>query len=381
MNSLADPIAIIGAGIGGLTTALALQKAGVKVVVFEGAPEIKPVGAGIAMASNAMQVFDRLGVRNAIENAGHRITKMVITDHRLRTLSSTSLEKFERKYGLYNVAIHRADLQRILAESLGFEHIHLSKRLRHIEERNGYDLTFEDGTHWQCNSLIGADGIRSTVRNQLFQSGKIRDTGQRCWRGVSVYSGNAAFTHHAYEAWGKGKRFGFVKVDDRRVYWYAVVNQELQDGVKTLSELFGDFHPEILEMIEMTPTEDVIFNDLIDLKPFHRWHHGRACIIGDAAHASTPNLGQGACQAVEDAFVLGQLFAKNLTVEEVFNRYEKLRKNKAHLVVNSSWKIGVIAHYKNEIACSVRNNLLKILPSVLQERQLERLFDINYPIL
>src|SRR5690606_3303856 len=130
MNSLADPIAIIGAGIGGLTTALALQKAGVKVVVFEGAPEIKPVGAGIAMASNAMQVFDRLGVRNAIENAGHRITKMVITDHRLRTLSSTSLEKFERKYGLYYVAIHRAILQRILAESLGFEHIHLSKRLR-----------------------------------------------------------------------------------------------------------------------------------------------------------------------------------------------------------------------------------------------------------
>src|SRR5690606_14156527 len=151
---------------------------------------------------------------------------------------------------------------------------HLSKRLRHIEERNGYDLTFEDGTHWQCNSLIGADGIRSKVRNQLFQSGTIRDTGQRCWRGVSVYSGNAAFTHHAYEVWCYWKRFCFVSVDDCRVYLYAVVNHVVQDGGKTLNKLFGDLRQEILKIIEMSPTEDVIFIVLIDLKPFHRWHHG-----------------------------------------------------------------------------------------------------------
>src|SRR5690606_35761425 len=125
---------IIGAGIGGLTTALSLKQLGFDVRVWEGAPAIKPVGAGIVMANNAMQVFDQLGLRSKIEEAGYRVSYMRITDAQFNELSTIDLAAFERQYGVRNIAIHRADLQGILASELGLEHINLGKRLVQVEK-------------------------------------------------------------------------------------------------------------------------------------------------------------------------------------------------------------------------------------------------------
>lgn len=176
-------ITIIGAGIAGLTTALALQQKGCKVTIYESAPEIKPVGAGIVMASNAMQIFKRLGIADKIQMAGNRISSMTITDERLSPISSIELSEFEMKYGVYNVAIHRAQLQKILAEEVGYENIKLSKRLSKVEQSESVRLSFNDGTVEQCSALIAADGIKSIVRNQLFNQSKIREMHQACWRG------------------------------------------------------------------------------------------------------------------------------------------------------------------------------------------------------
>src|SRR5690606_20456833 len=131
----------------------------------------KPVGAGILMANNAMQVFDKLGVRHKIENAGRKISNIKITNEQLKTISDVNLDKFESKYGVYNVAIHRADLQKILADEIGFENIKLSKRVLKIDKDSDFKLTFEDGTTENYEVIIGADGIKSTVRNQLFGGG------------------------------------------------------------------------------------------------------------------------------------------------------------------------------------------------------------------
>lgn len=373
-------IAIIGGGIGGLTTALALKQNGQEITIYESAPEIKPVGAGIIMAGNAMQIFERLGVRKKIESAGHRISNLKVTDAQLNTISESDLTAFEHKYGVYNVAIHRADLQSILAEEIGFEHIHLSKRLSHIEQGSDFTLTFDDRSCVNADVIIGADGIKSTVRNQLFGAGHIRDTKQRCWRGVIEFDRAAPYDHEAFEAWGKGKRFGFVKISDKKIYWFAVINEALNKDHAGITALFKDFHPEIIDIIAETPKDQIIFSDIIDLQPIHQWHKGRACLIGDAAHSTTPNLGQGACQAVEDAYVLGKLFEQGKSVEKAFAQYEQLRMKKAHFIVNTSWTIGKIAHFQNSIAVWLRNALVKAMPKSVSKKQLDKVFNIEYEI-
>lgn len=371
-------IAIIGGGIGGLTTALTLKQNGQKVTVCESANEIKPVGAGILMANNAMQVFDKLGIRHKVENAGRKISTIKITDAQLKIISDRNLDKFESKYGVYNIAIHRADLQKILANEIGFENIQLSKRVLRIDKNSDFKLTFEDGTTENYEVIIGADGIKSTVRTQLFGGGGIRDTKQRCWRGVSEFDWTSKYNHEAFEAWGKGKRFGFVKISNKKVYWYAVIKETLMENNTSIIDLFKEFHPDILQIISETTKDKIIFNDIIDLHPIYQWHKGKACLIGDAAHATTPNMGQGACQAIEDAYVLGILFKQGKSVEDVFAEYERLRMKKAHFIVSASWKIGKIAHFENRFAIWLRNALLMSIPKSATEKQLDKVFNIEY---
>ena len=372
-----EPITIIGAGIGGLTTALALKQAGFEVVVYESAPAIKPVGAGIVMAGNAMQIFHNLGIREKIENAGNKISYLKMTDENLKLLSVVPLAKFEEKYGVSNIAIHRADLQRILAEEVGYENIQLAKRLTKIQSGETNTLTFEDNTVLSTKIVIGADGIHSTVRYQLFEPAVTRDTKQLCWRGVLKTELARKYTHEAYEAWGRGKRFGFVKISENMLYWFAVVNEGMDEN-RTLTDLFKEFHSDISEMISGTEKDQIFQSQIIDLKPFSGWHHGNVCLIGDAAHATTPNLGQGACQAVEDAYILGKLFRSGRPVETIFTEYEKLRRKKAHYIVNTSWMIGKVPHIENSFGIWIRNFLMKMIPDAISANQIDRVFDIEY---
>ena len=178
---MTKPISIIGGGIGGLTTAITLHQRGLPIVVYESAPEIKAVGAGIIIANNAMQVFKDLGIDHHITQAGNRISDIKITDQQLKPLSLVSLAKYEQQYGVYNVAIHRGTLQQILADALGYEHIQLNKRLSSITQQNKvFSLGFDDQTHTDTHLLIGADGIKSVVRQQLFPPSYIRNAQQIC---------------------------------------------------------------------------------------------------------------------------------------------------------------------------------------------------------
>ncbi len=372
-------ITIIGAGIGGLSTALVLKQKGCEVTVFESASEIKPVGAGIVMANNAMQIFRKLGIQHQVEQAGNRVSYMSITDEKLHPLSVMDLSKFEEKYGVYNVAIHRGKLQQILAEEVGFENIRLAKRLSKIEQSSLFTLTFEDNTTENSQIVIGADGIKSVVRNQLFSTSVIRDTKQICWRGICETALPEKYQHEAIEAWGKGKRFGFVKIDDKQIYWYAVVNHRLAEHDKVdLCDLFKTFHSDVLKIISETHDSNIIFSRITDLKPMMQWHHKNACLIGDAAHATTPNLGQGACQAVEDAYTIGQLFGPDKSFEDIFAEFESLRVNKAHSIVKTSWTIGKLAHLENSLGIWLRNTLMKNTPKRANTRQLEKIFNIDY---
>lgn len=372
-------VTIIGAGIGGLTLAIALKQKGIQGNIFESAHEIKPVGSGILMANNAMQIFKKLGIEKKIENAGHKVYIMSITEEKLKPLSTVDLSGYEAKFGVPTVAIHRAELQRILAEEVGNENIALSKRLAGIEQGDRIALRFEDNTTDYCNILLAADGIKSVVRNQLFNETEIRDTKQVCWRGVVEMELDKKYDHTIVEAWGKGKRFGFAKISTNKIYWFAVLNVELfREGEMAIENYFKEFHPDILKMISTTRQEDIIYTKITDLKPISKWYNKNICLLGDAAHASTPNMGQGACQAIEDAYTLGQLFTSNQPVEKVFQEYESLRIKRAQNIVNHSWELGKTGHIKSTVGVWLRNAYMYIWGKSFINKQLEQIFNIGY---
>ncbi|HEY8397573.1 MAG TPA: FAD-dependent monooxygenase [Flavihumibacter sp.] len=371
-------VAIIGAGIGGLTTALALQKAGVETIVYEAAPEIRPVGAGIVIAVNALQVYRKLGIEKTVCEKGNRVDHMIIAKADFSPLSRVPLTEFVEQFGVQNHAIHRAELHRILVDALGEERVLLNKRLKSIAKSgNGYALQFEDDSLVEADYVIGADGIRSAVRQQLFRENSYRDAGQTCWRGVLEFDLPEQHQHEALEAWAKSKRFGFVQVRPGSVYWYLVINKSMEKEGAPLVEYLGGFHPLATAMVEKTPEENIIKGPLMDLQPLQEWSKPRVCLVGDAAHATTPNLGQGACQAIEDAYVLGALTEK-YSLDEAFEIYPKIRRAKAHAIVRRSWTLGVVSQVSNPVYIWLRDILFKYLtPKSALTRQLRQLFTLD----
>lgn len=371
MNS----ISIIGAGIGGLTLGNILKQQNIDFTLYESAPEIKPVGAGIMMAVNAMQVFDKLGLKEKIENAGNKIHAISITDENFKLISKTDVLALEKKYRSCNVAIHRAELQKILAESMGFEHIQLDHSLVSVECKEHYVLKFANGKSIESKVVFGADGIKSGIRNQVLKTGKIRKAGQICWRGWADFSLPEQYDHEAFEMWEKGKRFGFVKMSGSKVYWYAVVNEGLYQRYHTVAEHFSSFHSLIIQLIEATLPEHMILNDLTDLSPIPKWHIENLCLIGDAAHATTPNMGQGACQAVEDAYIIGKLLEQTRDFNQVFERFQKIRRSKVNQVVSTSWQIGKFSQW--EKATFLRNFLMKSIPDSINQKLAEKIIQLE----
>ncbi|HLF53190.1 FAD-dependent monooxygenase [Flavobacterium sp.] len=373
-------INIIGAGIGGLTTALTLKQNGLKVNIFESSSEIKPVGAGIIIANNAMQVFKKLGIHEKIEKAGNKISYLKITNQNLENISVVDLNYYEKKFGVHNIAIHRGELQKILADEIGYENITLSKKLSKIEKNELFKLTFEDNTTTESKIVIGADGIKSVVRKQLFEQSTIRKANQICWRGICEFNLPKKYNNELNEAWGKGKRFGFVKISDKKVYWFALKNAKGENSEKVnenLEELFKEFHKDILDIIIATKKDEIMVSEITDLKPINKWQQENVCLVGDSAHATTPNLGQGACQAIEDAYILGKLLENGVAIESTFIEYEKLRREKANKIVKTSWQLGKIAQLENNFGICFRNLILKNIPNSLNRKQMDMIFKLG----
>ncbi len=372
-------IDIIGAGIGGLTTAIALEKKGYKIRIFEQAEKIKPVGAGIILANNAMQVYEKLGLRKVIEENGNPITSLNITKRNLKALSKIDLSYFEKKFKVKNIAIHRGVLQQILIDKLSSSTLNLNYKLKKVvKNENGHLLEFENGEKIQSTTLIAADGLNSKVRGNLFANNTIRNANQICWRGVTEFSLPEQYKNELNEAWGASDRFGFVQIDENKVYWYAlksIVKNKEEFNVTEIEYYFCNYDPIIKNIISSTKKEQINTAEIADLKPIHNWHKENVCLIGDAAHAMTPNMGQGACQAIEDAYILSECLSKYQT-NIAFKKFQELRIVKAHQVVKASWMLGKIAHLSNPILIGIRNLLIKLTPTSVNRKQTVQLFQI-----
>ena len=376
MNSI-----IIGAGIGGLCAATALRRKGIEVRVFEAASSLEPVGAGIVLAPNALTALERMGIASAVLNCGYPLSAMRIADAVGRPIQTINTSAFASDSGKGVFAYHRADLHAALLAEAPSDSITLNKRATScVDETDSVRVTFTDNAMERADFLVGADGLNSVVRSHLFPESRLRYSGQYCWRGVTAYELPEAYRTEAWETWDAGRRFGFVPLSQGRVYWYAVVlggenGIDPPEGPKTtLNSLFGRFWKPVPELIEATPADAILRHDLHEVRTMPRWSKGRATLIGDAAHGATPNLGQGGCQAIEDAYALAEALGANAQPDTAFLAYERARKPKADWITAESWRLGRIAHWRSSLACGLRNAVLRALPERLSTARLERAF-------
>lgn len=378
---------IIGAGIGGLTTAIALQQVGIEADIFEAAPELKPVGAGIFMASNAMQVFQHLGIADGVKAAGQEIDMAFVTDQYLNPISTYHIrEKLSARYGIGNCAMTRSRLQDALLRNIATHQLHLNKRLLRLEAHDQtVTLHFMDGTSLTTDMVIAADGIHSIARKYVAGDVPLRYSKQTCWRGIARYRLPHEIRNHNFEIWGKapGLRFGFGPVWENEVYWFstACMPEGGKDSegqtIPQLLSLYKDFGQLTTKLIENTEPASIIRSDLHDFKPIPNWWKGRVVLLGDAAHATTPNLGQGGCQAIEDGWVIAQCLKKYAEPRQAFQAYQQYRYVRAKKVVDMSWTFGELTNIRQPWLQWLRNAALRLIPESMSIRISDSIFRLK----
>jgi 2-polyprenyl-6-methoxyphenol hydroxylase-like FAD-dependent oxidoreductase len=378
-----DEITIIGGGIAGLTASIALSRIGKTPVLLEAAPSLKATGAGLGLGANAVKAFGKLGIADDVIQHGRVLQAFIIYDQLGKALTKTDSAALSEKYGTSNFTIHRAELYEALLSKIDPRSIHTHKRVVDVERgEDSVTLRFQDGSAHETRFLVAADGIHSVVRNKLLPDSEPRYAGYTCWRAV-IDNANLNLDE-ASETWGTQKRFGIVPLADDKVYWFACINAAQNDptyrkfGVANLRSLFEDFHDPIPTILENTKDEALLWNDIIDLKPIDRYAFDRIVLIGDAAHATTPNLGQGACQAIEDAVILADEIERHSDVGRGFQRFERRRLKRTHFITNTSWRIGRMAQTEHPLLASLRNALFRILPDSLNDKQLEKLYTVDF---
>jgi 2-polyprenyl-6-methoxyphenol hydroxylase-like FAD-dependent oxidoreductase len=366
-------VVVIGGGIGGLTTALALATRGIPVTVHERAPELHEIGAGLGLWPAPLRVFDRLGIGDAVRALSGPWSEAGLRRWDGRFLVRYTAEEFSARLGEPTIGVHRGELQALLLRSLPDGVVHTSHELVDLDEV-GTTVTahFAGGATVRGAALIGADGRRSTVRRHLFGDQPLHDCRSVGWRGTATAPPGSDWHERIGETWGPGGRFGVLPISGNRVTWYAAA-KELRNGggIDELLGRFGSWHHPIPELIAATDPANLWWDALDDRRPSRRWVSGRIALLGDAAHPMTADLGQGACQAILDAEVLAEELDARANVTEALRAYERRRRWRAGAVTMIARGATVGARPESRVAVALRSRMASLMPASVMLRELE----------
>ncbi|MFF7775196.1 FAD-dependent oxidoreductase [Streptomyces tanashiensis] len=399
-------VVVVGAGIGGLTAAVALHRRGWQVTVCEGAPEPPVTGAGIGLAPNALRALRAIDVDITRATGGAVPATMGVRRPDGRWLTRIGTSDMAARYGMPPIAVPRPALTAALAAALPPEALRYGTVVTAVDEVAGRPVVrTEAGPGLPADVVVAADGIHSPSRRAHFPGHPVpRYLGETAWRAL-VEAPDLGIQAMS-ETWGRGERFGVTPLTDGRFYLYAtaVVPAGIRsdDPRAELRRRFGSWHdpiPALLDRVDRLPLADVLRHDLHELAaPLPRLHHGRIAWLGDAAHAMAPNLGQGGCQAIEDAVVLAHLLPAGAGAEgedgdddggrggadgdrgadgipAALAAYTEARRDRTDAVRVRARRVGRLGALRHPLAVAARDLAVRATPDRLALRGMDDLFN------
>lgn len=375
-------VLIVGGGIGGLALAGVLARQGARVDLVEKAPAWRPVGAGIVLGANAVAVLGALGCGARIPELGYRLPTMSVLDAKGDVLQRMDMAAMADEIGP-TFTFHRADLHQLLLERAGDANLRLGLSVDEVRDgADGVTVRLTDGTEARYDLVIGADGLRSRVRELAFApaGATVRYAGYTCWRAILP---NVAELSGAVEMWGAGLRVGLVPLRDHKLYMFLTENAPAHgvdpaEGrhawVAAKYQSFGGPARPVMEALASNPEWMLMRHDIEDLST-QVWRGQRVALLGDAGHATTPNLGQGAGMALEDALALVLCLRRGGDPGQALADYEAKRAARVERIVRTSRQLGAVAQWSNPLAVALNNLAARCVPDALSRRGLRAMVE------
>jgi len=364
-------IVILGAGVGGLTTAIALCQKGFKnITIYEQRETATTIGAGIVLWANASKILDKLNLLTEVQKIGGQIKQMERWTDKEEFLGSVNISEINTIIGSTSYSISRKELQEILlrkTKDLKIPIFYNHKALQLSCNGNNAAILFENSIEINAAIVIGADGRMNSVARQ-YVNGDNKPVYQNFvnWIGI-VESDKPIFsnTDNVMDFWGCGERFGIVPINEYKGYWAGGKSLPLNSSFKTknnkdeLLKLFASWSPKIKNTLQLSKEENIKYIEVFDHNPITKWHQNNVCLIGDSAHAALPTSGQGACQAIEDAWEFATALEEAKTYEEAFTKFQKNRLNKTTAITMAGRELAKSIFNEDPIFCSYRNENVK----------------------
>ncbi|EIV94872.1 FAD-dependent monooxygenase [Frankia sp. QA3] len=366
VNGRARRVLVAGGGIGGLAAALALERKGFQPVVFERAEELRDGGAGLHVWTNGVLALDHLGLADTVLEVAPAQQTAHFSTWRGETLAAWPVGDFVARYGRPTIAVERSVLHGALRDALTATPVRTGSRVVGFDQdRDGVTVHFADGGSERGDVLVGADGIHGAVRDGLLGTVPPRYTGYIAWRGRAPME-HPEIPRGTFNAmFGPGTRFTYYDVAPGLVHWMSVANGPAggrdEPGVRDmLLERHHDWASPVADILAATPENWIIRGDVLGRRPDRRWGEGRVTLLGDAAHPITFNIGQGACQALEDALVLAEHLERDSgDPAAALRRYEAERRARTAPMQRIAWWIGRMGAVENRAAIRLREAFMR----------------------
>lgn len=348
-------IKIIGGGIAGLSTALALKTLGMKYELFEQNAEITYDIVGLGISANIFPLLEKWDILEETRQIGAAIKNFYFVDSNLKYLKSYVMKSEP-------LSVNRPKFHQLLHNQLDVQNIHLNTT-----------KTVSDFP--ESDIVVSAEGIHSKTRTNYYPQLNLRDSNQILWRGIAEINLDKQFENGYHDFVGKNLRFAIIHTGQNYYSWYAIKEknqtEDYHSPKQTLLRLFKNYHPIVSQVIDQT--DKIYFSELKDINPSHRnslnWFVKNNLMLGDAIHPTTPNMANGACLAMEDAYLLAYLLKnRSESIESLFKEFQNRRSKKVNPIVNQSWQLGKMMHQNNAILDCIIKLGMKSTPQFLFDR-------------